>query len=543
MLRRPLAASVLLGLALFGATLAVCDPFYTNDGAVMTMIASGTGIAQAPDEHLVFTNVLVGHALKALYGRAPDVPWYGLHLLALQLASWIALFHAALLPGVGARRLALCALTYAVAGLLFVVNLQFSSTAFLAAAAGGCLWLADARPDAAGGSGWRDASAVALLTLGALERFDPFLLAAGLFLGTALLLVGRALPRRAIAVMAAALALAFAARAYDAHAYRRDPEWRAFREFIPLLPQITDYGRASVYDDALAPAAAAVSWSANDHRLFMQWFHADPAVYSTEALSRLIRTAADAGPWSRLQAGARRLPRVLQNPALWPMLAALPLLLLGAGRRERTTAAALLCAAAVVSWYLAAFLKAAPQVYLPLWALAPFVALTGGRRAHAGGRALFAACAVLAVTAAGSAAVLQQREGRGERERSRTLRARIAPLVDAPGPVLIAWYNAFPFEVVRPLESTRGLRALRLYSLGWSQRTPAARAVLATSGRTDVIDALVGPNALLLAPESATGLLSLYAEEHRGLRVRFDAEDAPLGSFRGRLVRDPDPTR
>ncbi|HET9316000.1 MAG TPA: hypothetical protein VFQ51_10440, partial [Vicinamibacteria bacterium] len=102
--RRALATSVLLSAGLVGASLVLFAPFYTNDGAVMSMIASGTGVALRPDEHLVFTNVLVGRVVAALHARAPDVPWYGLHLVGVQAVAWTGLFHAGLAHGVTLRR-------------------------------------------------------------------------------------------------------------------------------------------------------------------------------------------------------------------------------------------------------------------------------------------------------------------------------------------------------------------------------------------------------------------------------------------------------
>src|SRR4029450_2331699 len=114
-----------------------------------------------------------------------------------------------------------------------------------------------------------------------------------------------------------------------------------------------------------------VGWTENDHRLFMQWFHADPAVYGADALRRLLDAAPDAGVTARLAAGVDRLARVASNPALWAMLLALPWVLLRHGvlaRRALALAAALLCAALLATLLLAAFLKSAPQVYLSLCA-------------------------------------------------------------------------------------------------------------------------------------------------------------------------------
>jgi hypothetical protein len=536
--RGALAASVLLSAGLIALTLALFDPFFTNDGAVMAMIASGSGLALQPDEHLVFTNVLLGRVVAALYRRASDVPWYGLHLVGAQALAWTGLFHACLARGVTGRRVSLCVLTYGVVGLGMLVNLQFSSTAFLVATAGGCLWMDAAARD--GGRGWGAAAgAVLLMVLGSLERFDPFLLVLALAGLAGILAAGGWPGRRWLMVGAGAAVLALAAQAYDRHVYRQDPGWRSFREFIPLLPEITDYGHAAAAGPELAHALAGAGWSENDHRLFMQWFHADPEVYSADALRRLLAEAPETGPLQRIANGASRLGRVSANPALWAMLLALPCLLgPGAGRRRAAIVAGLLLAAFAATLLLAAFRKSAPQVYLPLFAFPLCVALASDGPRVPGRATRWRQALPAALAAAGVALSIahQHREGRQEREQARLLWSRYASVVQSPQQLVVAWFNAFPFEVVRPLEPTTRLRSLRLFSLGWSQRTPLARDLLASFGSSDLIEALTDPRTLFLGPPAAPPLLALFAEEHRALRLRFTPEqEEPFATFRARV--------
>src|SRR5687768_6765802 len=70
-----------LGVLLVALAVGTGTWYETSDDVGMNAgVAGGYGIA-APDEHLVFTNVLVGLVLKAAYQSAPGVPWYGLYLL------------------------------------------------------------------------------------------------------------------------------------------------------------------------------------------------------------------------------------------------------------------------------------------------------------------------------------------------------------------------------------------------------------------------------------------------------------------------------
>src|SRR3954470_23500301 len=77
---------------LFVAVFTLLEPtFQTNDDLQLAMIASGTGISLQPDEHLVFTNVLIGHLLKSLYTAWPSVAWYGLYLYGAQFFAQTAI--------------------------------------------------------------------------------------------------------------------------------------------------------------------------------------------------------------------------------------------------------------------------------------------------------------------------------------------------------------------------------------------------------------------------------------------------------------------
>ena len=96
----PLRFALVTTLALVTLAVVILRPSYeTCDDVFMTMIASGKGLAAAPDEHLVFTNVLVGHALKRLYAASPGIPWYGGYLLLVHWLAQAALLYVALVIG------------------------------------------------------------------------------------------------------------------------------------------------------------------------------------------------------------------------------------------------------------------------------------------------------------------------------------------------------------------------------------------------------------------------------------------------------------
>lgn len=122
---------------LWAAFFLLLGPRYaTNDDPLIAMLPAGTGFASAPDEHLVFTNVVIGLFLERLHAAAPGLPWYGLYLLATHVVAQTALLYAALRVEPRGTRLALYLAWFAVAAVPFADNLHFTTTAFVTAQAG-----------------------------------------------------------------------------------------------------------------------------------------------------------------------------------------------------------------------------------------------------------------------------------------------------------------------------------------------------------------------------------------------------------------------
>src|ERR1700722_17856110 len=95
--RRRLRMSLLLvGSLVLGVVLALTPRYETNDDAGMNLVAAGRGFVDRPDEHLLYSNVLIGLALKTLYQVAPSVPWYGGLWFLTAFAALFAVFFSCL---------------------------------------------------------------------------------------------------------------------------------------------------------------------------------------------------------------------------------------------------------------------------------------------------------------------------------------------------------------------------------------------------------------------------------------------------------------
>jgi hypothetical protein len=294
--RRPLwFAAVVVGL-LFGLVVVGLSPaFQTNDDFQLAMIASGKGACLAPDEHLIFTNVLVGQVLKQLYRWAEWAPWYGVYLYLVHYVAQVALLSSALAGGYSRVRVGLYLLYFAVVEIYFLHHVQFTTTAAVAAQCG----LVTLMASRASGQGdrMRDyfllLAGVVLVVLASLVRREACQLAALIAL-PALCVMGWSWERRqliqAIAASGVCLGVIAALAWYDDAYYRRDPGWRDFFSYNEARLKFNDYGWTDYAPDTAA-SFAEVEWSANDHAMIAHWFYDDPGLYSEGRMRRLLASA------------------------------------------------------------------------------------------------------------------------------------------------------------------------------------------------------------------------------------------------------------
>lgn len=554
--------SILTVGLLFAAVLGGFTPaFQTNDDPTMALVVSGTALAQQPDEHMVFTNILVGHALKHAYLTAPGVPWYGAYLVSVHFLAHALLLSLALAAGTGQRGGLAFLIYFGTVGLHFLVNLQFTTTAFLAAQVGALALITSfpASPETVPAFRARQAAAgVALLTLASLIRFDSFRLALVLTAPAALLIVGSLRRRgwlgKAVAVALFVVALPFALRFYDREEYRRDAGWREYLERSTLLPQLTDYGGVP-YDASTRPLYASLGLSENDAILLRNWFLADETVFSTSRIRALVAATRRTWP-DQMSVGMQRIRRVLREHTLWPLALCFPLLgtFAAAAGRERPWAATVLgCLLALVG--LAVFRQAPLHVTLPVLsfpaALAVVFAAPPAAPASARVRGLSLLLAGLAL--AGVVLSLEQRwqESRRARSRNESLRQSLEELQPRPDRLVVAWGLGFPYEWILPFEDWRYLNGLRLYPLGWLQRSPVSESTLRAFAVPDLYRALYERVDVFLMGNHPRGtrLLEIFGEEHRGVRVQFEvvSRTASFVLLRGRprpggpLPRGPSP--
>jgi|GEM_PF-2536164 len=276
-------------ICLFGLTLLVITPGYdTNDDPYMGLVASGYGTVEGPDEHLMYSNVLLGFMLKQLYTVAPLVPWYGSYLLLTQFVSHCLLLYALLLL----KRNFFVVFGYLIfflgVGTYFLAHLQFTSTAFLIGLAGLSLILVSLIRDTQETHlPWLKWVGICCLIYASLIRYSSLQML--VLSSLPLLLVMAWQLYRSVNIkpylLPATLAVCgvLGARYYDKEYYLQDEAWRDFLPYYSVIGALVDSTQIP-YFEPTKPAFDEVGWSNFDYWMLREWVYLDQDKFS---LSRL----------------------------------------------------------------------------------------------------------------------------------------------------------------------------------------------------------------------------------------------------------------
>ncbi len=558
--RAPLRFSLLVTAGLMAIVFASLAPsFQSNDDPQMAMIAAGKGACLAPDEHLIFTNVVIGQTLKSLYTVCPSIPWYAGYLYLVQYLAQVAILYCTLAAGYSRLRLGMYLLFFATVGVFLLNNLQFTTTASLAAQSGALVCLLALRRLTAVPAdrvGTLLGSGVALLLLSSLIRLECFYLTSLVVLPATVCLVGWP-PRRAVLLPAGVtggvcLALVLGLAAYNDAYYQRDPAWAQFLSYNKLRVKFNDYEWTS-YTPQTAQVFDQVNWSANDHAMIAHWFYDDPVLYSEARLQRVL----DGSPWRarRLTAayGWSCVRTILRDRSLWPTTLILPLFLCCVARSRRNMLAFLAsaAAAAILLGCIAVFNKLPPaRVYYPVLTFPLTVLLLMVRQRvtlpHRRMPALAVRCfltpyswrrpgacwllrptlihffmlmTVLGIVYGTSS---QYRHGQRMKAVRRDLQRSFAALEPRDDHLYVCWAAGFPYEGISPFDNLESFSELHQLVLGWPQRTPIFQAMKQKFGIADVSRALYErPDVFFVGNPSFHPLFRTYVQEHHGVEVRF----------------------
>ncbi len=556
----PLRFSLLTVAGLLALMFAFFIPsFQSNDDPQLMMIAAGKGACQLPDEHLVFTNVVIGHVLKSLYSAFPSIPWYGGYLYFAQYLGQVAILYCTIAPGYTRLRLGLYLAFFAIEEVFLFNNLQFTMTAALVGQGGAFVCLLALRRMARD-PGCRvrvlQGSGIALLVLASLIRLECFYLTSIVALPAAICLIGWS-PRRGILLSTAwtagiCLAMVLGLAAYNEARYAHDPQWRGFFDYNQVRIKFNDYEWIS-YTPRTAHLFEQVEWSKNDHKMILNWFYDDPVLYSKANLQHLL----DSYPWrdQRLTAAYWQswMRTMWYDKSVWSIGLVLPLFFVCSASTRQDLLAFLASAAAALTLLgcLAVFSKVPPsRVYFPalMFPLALLlvmardeVAMPRRRRPGLALRCLVSpttwrrpamrllfrparvdALLILALVALTYSIKPQYRRSHKVQAARHELLEYVESLKPRGDQLYVVWAPGFPYEVISPFDSLESFSNLNQLVLGWPQQTPFFESMKQKFGVDSVPSALYErPDVFLLGLPDFHSLYRNFVREHFGINVRF----------------------
>ncbi|MDB5388902.1 MAG: hypothetical protein JWM11_4548, partial [Planctomycetaceae bacterium] len=291
----------IVSLILFGAY------FETHDDSLMGLIAAGRLGASGPSPDLWYSHRLLGLLLSGCYDLAPSINWYvGLHI-TVQIAAhtaWLWLFQR-IIPG--PRGWWCFTIWFVLAGWLWLIPLQFTTSAFAAFSAGMALIVFDAnRIPAAKFMGLFNPcflTGVGFLYVSHLIRHQSFLL--GCLTAVPVIgLLALSWPRNTTFIQAIrgvlVAGLLFASHAGEAYYYDSQPECKDYRQsFLPIAQLVNSDRLAFVRPNprfaerqeqqVFLQKLGQVGWTPHDLEILRGGFVDDKTVFSMEKKAAGLR--------------------------------------------------------------------------------------------------------------------------------------------------------------------------------------------------------------------------------------------------------------
>ena len=530
--RHPLTAAFVFHAIGFLLVYRIWTPaFMTTDDPEMMLQACGVSVADHSSAYLLFTNVVLGKALKIAYSWAPHVPWYGFYLAGVMFLAYVCILYVVLRNRPRLISLYVYAALFVLAGIHPLLRLQFTIAACMASLAGLMLFLVKGPQTSPGVMTGRAACAAAMVALGSAIRWDAFLMSVALFLPVAVVDTwgqSRAIVIRRAVGFVGAMAICGALYLIDDYERRSIKGWEDYRALDRLIVRLLDDRVLDAHDTgSISNRIARLRWSMNDYSMLSSWVWMDGDRYSAERLASLL-----AGQSPMKQVRARDVVLWAQG-VFWQyaprncVLLVFLLAALSAGARSRWALGTVSATVLVLLIYL--FLARRPPplwVYLPLltsWTMLS-IAVTdvqGPSTAHRC-RALICLLVTLALLLQAYGTLTMHTKRSREIEAGRQwLETTLTQLNPNRDTLYVIQGAAFPWRWITPFSDLSHLRNFCTFNLWTDQRGPTASETLDRFRIVDLYRALATRKDVLLIPRSTVFVTTFqtYLQEHYGIRT------------------------
>lgn len=258
--------------------------FRANDDTAMMAIASGT-IDGRPDEHLVYTNVIIGLLLKNLYTLIPEINWYVGYLLATLTICGVTLLNLILYYFQKNKEIALS--IFALFFLSFFYFFNFTTIAILASFAGFSFLIKTL--DQKKYHPLRFIASFLLVLSGGLIRLQGMLLVGLLMSPLFFYRIIIQKQYRLMIFLCAFSLIMIATIVIDNHQYTSNPEWNTFRIYNNERGSI--HGTPKLNDpDTNIAFWNQIGWKKAGYSLFTSWIFIDNQVFTVGSLKEINKT-------------------------------------------------------------------------------------------------------------------------------------------------------------------------------------------------------------------------------------------------------------
>jgi hypothetical protein len=275
----PALLAAMLTAFLFLSVFSLLRPgYWINDDLKIAWLLAGYPGEKAPSPFPLHSSVIIGLILLPLFKSAAAQNWFTILLAATNALSISAMLYLVMRatrpPSIRILGCVIVLLTMA----LFVLQLTFTITAFLASLAGICLMSQSG--DDTHRQKAEALAGIALVFLGSLIRLQ-MLPVALLVAVPSMFLADR--PRRQIVLLTVAGLAVLAAYAFGRIYMRANPDWNLFFAYTQVRQSIHDSHRLfNVHGEV-----RRIGWTPNDQELFARWFFPDADLYSFDHLRYL----------------------------------------------------------------------------------------------------------------------------------------------------------------------------------------------------------------------------------------------------------------
>jgi hypothetical protein len=261
--------------------------YETIDDFFMYGIASGF-LGGTPDEHLIYTNFILGILLKTLFSAISSVNWYGFYLITIHIIAWsviLRVFFAFFKVSIVLLLFSYLFLTF---GIYFIQNLQFTTSAAIFGVAG--IFLLFERIKTNGFAIRKLILPIAIIFTAALIRVHSLLLVLMILSPLFILLLPdwkKFLKSGALVLLLFGISYSFIS--LNRWYYHQDKAWADYYDNLFESSVFNDDDSFyKAHKNNLEKPYRSLGWSDNDLAIFTMYFRDYPPVFNTKAYSGLL---------------------------------------------------------------------------------------------------------------------------------------------------------------------------------------------------------------------------------------------------------------